>query len=76
MDTVRSWPARPAPPPETDVRAIASALHCALTASPEQVNRLRAAGTTLVAARDYTTCVTRVLAVLALWAIATTAANP
>jgi glycosyltransferase involved in cell wall biosynthesis len=62
--------------PPGDVRAIADALHRALTASPEQVNRLRAAGTALVAARDYTTCVTRVLAVLAPWAIAATAANP
>jgi glycogen synthase len=62
--------------PPGDVQALAGAVQRALCASPEQVTRLRAAGTALVAGRDYSTCVTRVLAALAPWAIAVTAANP
>jgi glycosyltransferase involved in cell wall biosynthesis len=62
--------------PPGDVQALAGAVQRALRASPEQVTRLRAAGTALVAGRDYSTCVTRVLAALAPWAIAVTAANP
>lgn len=63
-----------APPGNAD--ALADAVHRALTAPPEQVDRLRAAGAALVATRDYTTCITGVLATLAPWAIAARAVNP
>ncbi len=62
--------------PPGDVQALAGAVQRALSAPSEQVKRLRAAGAALVADRDYTTCITRVLAALAPWAIAATAANP
>jgi len=62
--------------PPGDVQALAGALQRALSAPPEQAERLRAAGTALLAARDYTTCITRVLTALAPWAIAAAPANP
>jgi glycosyltransferase involved in cell wall biosynthesis len=62
--------------PPGNAHALATALHRALTAPPDQVDRLRAAGAALVAARDYTTCITGVLETLAPWAITAKAANP
>jgi glycosyltransferase involved in cell wall biosynthesis len=62
-------------PPE-DAQALAGAIHRALTAAPEQVVRLRTAGAAMAAARDYTTCITGMLAVLAPWATAARAVKP
>lgn len=61
--------------PPCDPRALADALHKALTAAPHEKERLRTAGAELVAARDYTNCITGVLSTLAPWACAA-AANP
>ena len=62
--------------PPGDPRALADVLYRALTAPPGEVERLRAAGAELVAARDYTSCITGVLASLAPWATGTAAAKP
>ncbi len=62
--------------PPADARALASAIHRALAAPPEQVERLRAAGSALAATRDYTSCIADTLAVLAPWATAARAAKP
>jgi glycosyltransferase involved in cell wall biosynthesis len=62
--------------PPGDPRALAAALHRALAAPPHEVERLRAAGAELVAARDYTSCITGVLSALAPWASARAAWNP
>jgi len=62
--------------PPADARALAGAIHRALTATPEQVERLRAAGAAKAAARDYTTCIAGLLGRLAPWAAAAKAENP
>jgi glycosyltransferase involved in cell wall biosynthesis len=63
LDAITGYTAPPGAP-----QALAEALHKALTAPPYERERLRAAGAELVAARDYTTCVTGVLSTLAPWA--------
>ncbi|MBY8889208.1 glycosyltransferase [Streptomyces sp. PTM05] len=70
-DQITGYTAPPANP-----AALADAIHRALTAPPDTVERLRAAGAALVAARDYTRCITGVLAHLAPWASGAAAANP
>jgi glycosyltransferase involved in cell wall biosynthesis len=62
--------------PPGDPHALADALHRALTAPRHEVERLRTAGAKLVAARDYTTCITSVLSSLAPWASARWVGNP
>ncbi|MDT3398297.1 glycosyltransferase family 4 protein [Streptomyces sp. B1866] len=62
--------------PPNDPQALADAVLRALTAPPEQVERLRAAGAALVATRDYTRCITGVLTALAPWATAAAATKP
>lgn len=65
LDGITGYTAPPGDPP-----ALADTLHRALTASPQERERLRAAGAEVVAARDYTTCITGVLSTLAPWASA------
>jgi glycosyltransferase involved in cell wall biosynthesis len=62
--------------PPADAQALARAIHRALTATPEQVERLRTTGAATAAARDYTTCITGMLTVLAPWAAAAKAVKP
>jgi len=62
--------------PPRNPAALACALHRALTATPGQIARMRAAGAAVVAARDYTTCITGVLSTLAPWASTAAAVKP
>ncbi|MFJ6216734.1 glycosyltransferase family 4 protein [Streptomyces sp. NPDC092296] len=59
-----------------DPRSLARAIGRALAAPPAEVTRLRQAGKLLVAGRDYTSCITGVLAALSPWAIGAAAAKP
>lgn len=62
--------------PPGDPQALADALRRALAAPPGEVERLRASGAALAAARDYTSCITGVLVSLAPWASAAAAGKP
>ncbi|MEZ0095944.1 glycosyltransferase [Streptacidiphilus sp. EB129] len=59
-----------------DPRSLALAIGRALNAPPNEAARLRQAGEHLVAGRDYTNCITGVLAALSPWATGAAAAKP
>jgi glycosyltransferase involved in cell wall biosynthesis len=63
IDGSTGYSATPGDPP-----SLARAIGRALTASPAETARLRRAGEHLVARRDYTHCITGVLAALSPWA--------
>lgn len=65
LDGITGYTAPPSTP-----QALAEALHKALTAPPQEKQRLRAAGAELAASRDYTSCITGLLSALAPWATA------
>lgn len=64
LDGITGFTASPGDPP-----AFAAAIARALTVTPSELDRLRAAGTDLASRRDYTNCVTRLLAETAPWAV-------
>jgi glycosyltransferase involved in cell wall biosynthesis len=64
IDGVTGYAASP-----SDPHSLADALHRALTASPTEIEQIRTTATALAASRNYTTCVTSVVAALGPWAM-------